>query len=103
MLDAQPLDRGARGVLVTRGIEAGGVDRDDAQPRGLVALVPGAQVGEHSQRLHAAEVPELDEHRPAALLVHAQRRDVDPLQLPRKRRRFDRVDRRPHRVITVQP
>ena len=61
----------------------------DAQPVGRVALVPGLDVGQRAQRVGAAEVPELDEHGAADLLVHAQRRDVDPRQVPGERRRGD--------------
>ena len=43
-----------------------------------VALVPRHQVRERAQRVHAEDVEELDEDRAAALLVHPQRRDVDP-------------------------
>ena len=59
------------------------------RPSSGVALVPGPQVRERAQRVDAAEVPELDQHRPAALLVHPQRRDVDPRQVARERRRGD--------------
>ena len=94
----------AHGGLVARGREAGGVHADDAQPGGGVALVPGLDVGQRPQRARAAEVPELDEDRPAALLVHPQRRDVDPGKARRERRRRDGVDRRPHRgAATVAP
>ena len=97
VLDAQPRDGRAHGVLVARGLEAGAVHADDAQAVGRVALVPRLDVGQRAQRVGAAEVPELDQHRAAALLVHAQRRDVDPGQARRERRRRDGVDRRSHR------
>ena len=51
-----------------------------------VALVPRLQVRQRAQRVDAAEVPELDQHGLAALLVHAQRRHVDPLAVARERR-----------------
>ena len=81
---------------VARGEEPAGVDADHAQPVVRVALVPRLQVRERAQRVDAAEVPELDEHGPAALLVHAQRRDVDPRQLARERRGGDGVLGRAH-------
>ena len=59
---------------------AAGVRGDDAQPVRRVALVPSAHVGQRAQRVAATEVPELDQHRAPELLVHAQARDVDPLQ-----------------------
>ena len=83
--------------VVARGREAAGVHADHAQAVLGVAPVPRAQVGERAQRVGAAEVPELDEHGPAALLVHAQRRDVDPGQLPREGRSGDGVLGRAHR------
>src|SRR2546423_6164255 len=94
--DAQARDRRARGGVVASGREAGGVHGDDAQARGAVALVPGAHVGQRAQRVGATEVPELDEHRPTDLLVHAQRRHVDPFQVAREGRRDDGVDRGTH-------
>ena len=97
VLDPQPLDGRAHRVLVARRLEAGRVHRDDLQAVGRVAVVPRLDVGQRAQRADAAEVPELDEDRTAALLVHAQRRDVRPRQLGGERRRGDRVDGRLHR------
>ena len=82
VLDARAARRRARRLRVARAGEAAGVDADHPQPVGRVARVPGLEVGQRPQRVDAAEVPELDEHRPAALLVHAQRGDVDPRQPP---------------------
>src|SRR6185503_7856888 len=45
-------------------------------------------------------VPELDQHRTPDLLVHSQRRDVDPWQVARERRRRD-LDGRSHGRATV--
>src|SRR3954470_23965697 len=92
VLDAQPRDGLARGGVVARGREAGRVHADDAQPGGRVALVPGLDVRQRAQRAGAAEVPELDQHGTAELLVDAQHRDVDPVQPGRERRGGDAVD-----------
>jgi hypothetical protein len=91
VLDPQPLDRRDDVAGVARREEAAGVDADHAQSVAREALVPGLDVGQRAQRVDPAEVPELDQHGSAALLVHAQRRDVDPRQVARERRRRDRV------------
>ena len=96
VLDAEPRDGRDGGLGVARGLEAAGVDADHAQPVAGVALVPRRQVRQRAQRVDAAEVPELDEHRPAALLVHAQGRDVDPRELARERGRGDGLGRCAH-------
>jgi len=93
--DRKPLDRAPDVLLVLRRGEAAGVDADDPQVR--VALVPRLQVRHRPQRVHAAEVPELDQHRAAALLVHPQRRHVEPREPARERRRRDRVGLGAHR------
>src|SRR2546430_14756040 len=64
VLDAQSCDRLAHRVLVARGLEARAVHADYAQPLLGVAPVPLSDVGERAQRVDAAEVPELEEHRP---------------------------------------
>ena len=71
------------------------------RPSARVALVPRLDVGERAQRARAAEVPELDQHRAPALLVHPQRRDVDPRELRREGRGGDVVDRRAHGAATL--
>jgi hypothetical protein len=78
VLDAQALDRRDDVGDGTGGREAARVYADDAQPVAGVALVPGLEVREGAQRVDPAEVPELDQHRASALLVHPQRRDVHP-------------------------
>jgi hypothetical protein len=70
--------RHARQPSFARRLEAGQCSPMTRSPSGGVALVPGADVGQRPDRAGAAEVPELDEHRAPALLVHAQRRHVDP-------------------------
>ncbi len=60
-----------------------------------VALVPRLQVRQRPQGVGPAEVPELEQHRPAAQLLHAQRLAVDPRRPGRERRRRDLVVRRP--------
>jgi hypothetical protein len=91
VLDAEPLDAGAQDAVLEGGRVARRVDRDDPQAVAGVALVPRLQVGQRPQRVHAADVEELDEHRPAPLLVHPQRRDVDPAHRARERRCVDGV------------
>ena len=77
------------------------MDADHAQAVVGVALVPRHQVRQRAQRVHAAEVPELDEHGPAALLVHPQRGGVDPLELARERRGGDGARRCAHARSTL--
>ena len=84
--------------VLARRLEAACVHPDHAQAGRGVALVPGRQVGHRPQRVDAAEVPELDQHRPPALLVHPQRRDADPGQIARERRGGDRVLGSAHRA-----
>jgi hypothetical protein len=101
MLDLQAGDRRADRLLVLAGREAGGVDGHHAQTVAGVALVPCLDVRQRPQRAGTAEVPELDEHGAAALLVHAQGSDVDPGDLHREGRSGDVVDRRAHGAATL--
>jgi hypothetical protein len=95
MLDAQARDGRAGRCGVAGGREAWRVHADDAQPAVGVPGVPGRDVRQGAQRVDAQEVPELDQDGPADLLVHPQRRHVDPLEL-RQRRGVDAVDGRAH-------
>ena len=96
MRDLEALNRGADRLLARRRTEAGAVRSDHDQSVIDVAFVPGLDVGEGAQRVRPAEVPELDQHWPAAQLVHGERGRIDPGRAGRECRRGDRVDRWAH-------
>ncbi len=95
VLDPESLHGRGDVVGVGRWGKAGGVHTDHLQALVAVALVPCPQVGEGADRVGPTEVPELDQHGPAALLVHSQRLDVQPARLgwERRARRCDRPGR----------
>jgi hypothetical protein len=92
----EPLHCSSDRIRVAGRREPRRVDADDPQASLRVALVPGPHVREGADRIWTAEVPELDQHGAAALLVHAQGGHVDPRQLGRERRGVDVVCRRAH-------
>jgi len=84
------LDPARHGVRVAAERVARAVDPDYLQAGVGVALVPGAQIGQRAQRVHAREVPELDQHRvPSQQAVHAHERRPEPRCARRELGRWD--------------
>jgi hypothetical protein len=78
VVDPQVLDLLADVGEVVLEVELGGVDADHDQPLVLVALGPGADIGQGAEPVDAGVGPEVDQHDAAAELGRCQRRRVDP-------------------------